>query len=247
MYKINRLNLVTCSLRVNTLNRHIGINGRSITSASSDFTLKLDTIQDVDINRKLCSTPEAQLITNQLSCKRLFQFINFIDEYEDSKIDHYGELRILINTNAAVQRWSKKINIEFATYSEAPSWLIEDLSLQDSWNREYRNILIEFKKRKLRFKHEREDLQRTIERKLEEIDRKENEYDENCFRDNPVLLINKISTQSLPYNIVEKHVALNSKERKKALRMELDDYKRGLYKRFINKDINYDELYEIVK
>jgi hypothetical protein len=156
-------------------------------------------------------------------------------------------LLTLINTNSAIQRWAGKIGEEFSAYSETPAWLITDVELQDEWRASYQEVLLKFKEKKLGFAKRRSSLYESISDQLKTIDADEEIQTLEFYKQNPVLLINNISTQSLPFATTEKYLSMDTSDRKANLKRELVKYKQEIFKSFQKGDLSYDELVEIVK
>jgi hypothetical protein len=173
--------------------------------------------------------------------------MRFAEDYPTSVVNTYAQLLVLINTNSAIQRWASAIGKEFSAYSETPEWLINDTELQNEWESSYQEVLLKFKEKKLGFAKRRSVLQESISEQLKLVDTDEETQVLEFYKQNPVLLINNISTQSLPFSITEKYLSLDTAGRKLNLKRELALYKQQLFKQFQRGELSYDELVEIVK
>jgi hypothetical protein len=209
-----------------------------------------DTSQYIDVDltvRFVTEKKKSFLLTDRLNDKRLFVMIEFINAYPTSKVENYAELLLLINSNNAIQKWYKEVTARFATYSESPSWLLEDPKLQDVWKSNFQSLYNNYRDQRNVFQSQRENIQRTIELQLENLDESESQFDLDFYKQNPVLLINNISVQSLPFEITEKYLKLSTKDRKDSLKREVDIYKRQLFTSYLKGDLKYEDLYNIVK
>lgn len=67
------------------------------------------------------------------------------------------------------------------------------------------------------------------------------------MKDNPLLIINGITIQSLPHSLIETTLSMSSKERQESMNKILDNYKVSLYKDFKNGVKTVNDLLELVR
>jgi hypothetical protein len=186
-------------------------------------------------------------LSEKLSDKRIFVWFEWNLDHPDGVIQNYDELLVLVGLNSTIQKWYKSTTKKYSTYLEAPSWLIGDDKLKDAWDTNYQSQMIEFREKVQNYERQLEMVERSIATKLDSIYKEQDSFEREFYRKYPVLLINKVTVQSLPYEITSLHTRKEGNIRKLALAEELVKFKRQLFTDYLGGIISYDDLHELVK
>jgi hypothetical protein len=218
-------------------------------ATSVEFTKEyFNDLDDKSISKDFIISNEADLpLVKRLLDKRIYVLYCWYRDNPTSTIVNWQDFVVLVNINKQVQAWYKNALNDFATYSESPDWLVGDKELQDAWDAKFQSLNVNYKIKLVEFDEKRDRLYASIQDDLNEITKLQTDYEKAFYRENPVLLINRITVQSLPWSVVEQYSSMTPNARKKNLVKELVNFKRTLFKQYLNKEISFDDLLEFVK
>jgi len=136
---------------------------------------------------------------------------------------------------------------EYSTLVSAPVWLHHTPELLEMWEKDFQGVFIESKELTRNLNSERSLLQAQFTKNLGQLEDKFNIRRENLLINNPILIINGITVQSLPIELTEETLSMDSESRNSRLKDILATYKAKLLTDFNNGVITSNELLELIR
>jgi hypothetical protein len=195
----------------------------------------------------LYSFPDIVQYELELIDFRFYCLSKFKNEHPDSVVDSFDKLNQLVNIHKKTLDWFRKTKEEFNTITTAPNWMKGDSQDLELWKSEYIDLSIQYKHSMRKFEDRKNMIYSETKEKLSSVDKDKLEYINNNFNRMYVIMINKITQASLPFNRIEKHMGLSKEKLDITLSKELDSYKLELLNGVKKGDISMEELRDILK
>jgi len=213
-------------------------NKPNITQELPDEMIKLPTT--VDFNTTLD-------LSKYLNDKRYFMLNQWLTDYPSSKVISYADLSKIITRSKAAQIWVAKANLEYTKFNEMPDWVLNNLDVRALWKSNYKSLSMKLKFEIKQATDERQRLTEDFNKKVAQVNsRLETKYLE-VARENPLVLIDRISVDALPIEKYEEILSLDADSAKKRVTQILSDYQADLATRYTKGNISLDELITILK
>jgi len=223
----------------------INLNARNTFSTQGEDLTKLD---DVSLNRSLLSSLDGNVLNKCIvSDKRFFTFNNFIVDHPDSLITNFSQLRYILAEKGSLKQWAVELNSKWELLNATPDWLINNEELRTKWLQEYQGELISIRLKEIEIADAINKARATYESAVATNNRELQDFQDNVYKNNPVLLIHLITPSALSESDLIRLHSLPKAERKIQRKLLLNEYKISLLQEYHEKKLTPEKLIERVK
>lgn len=218
---------------------------RSLRTFSSVNYLDLT---DEDISKtflaSINTTDKDKLITSD---RRVFIFYQFITDHPDTLVENFAQVNYLINEKSSFRKWKTNVYDQWTLLKNVPEWLVNETELRDIWIAEYHDQLITLRLEQMKTTEENNKARNIFEQSVKRNNELLSNFEDQLYKDNPVILIHKITPSALPEADILKLHELDKEERRQVRKDLVEVYKRKLLKDFRNGNLSLEELINLTK
>jgi hypothetical protein len=152
----------------------------------------------------------------------------------------------LVNFNKSISVWYGSVKEEFASFSQAPDWLKGSYEELGYWKREYVNLAKNYKAKLNEFKERSDSEKASYMSKLQVIEDEKFDFLTKAVKNYHVILIDKISPGSLPFETAQKLISFDGDELNIQTKIELEKYKSKIHRDYVDGVITDEDLINIL-
>jgi hypothetical protein len=179
--------------------------------------------------------------------KRIFLLNEWLIDHPNSKVINYRDLSYIINKSRVAQGWLKEANLKYTALSEMPDWVLDDIGIRSMWNENYTSQMAVYKVAMREASKAKSDAAEEMRRKVDEANNRFTKILYQIADSNLLVLINKISVDALPLDLIEPTLSMGDDQAKEQLEVILSKYKKQIARKFLDGEYTKEEVIQLLK